>query len=311
MHPAASVIFFTTASGVGYGMLVLLGALAPAGLLPADRWFGGVSLALALVSVTLALLSSTLHLHHPERAWRAFSQWRSAWLSREGVLACVTYAPAAMFAGGWLYFDALSSVWGSITAILAMLTIYSTSMIYVSLKTIPQWHHGLVPPVYLILGVATGAVWLIGIGAGTGAIPALLVYVALVTLALGAALKLVYWKSVDAATPSSDTMTATGLGSIGSVRQLEAPHTVDNWVLREMGFTIARRHVRTLRRITVLLGFAVPFALLAGLTAETLPALPAALLAVVSVSIGVVVERWLFFAEARHVVGLYYGRAPT
>lgn len=311
MHPAASVIFFTTASGAGYGMLVLLGALAPSGLLPTDRWFGGVALALALGLVTAGLLSSTFHLHHPERAWRAFSQWRSAWLSREGVLACLTYAPAVLFAASWLYFEALSGVWGPITAGMAILTIYSTSMIYASLKTIPRWHHGLVPPVYLIIGLASGAVWLVAVAAGVGEIPGLLLYVALAGIASAAALKLLYWRSVDAAAPSSSPGTATALGHIGTVRQLEAPHTVDNWVMREMGFSIARKHIRKLRRITVVLGFAVPFVVLGGLAAGSLPELPAALLAVVSVSVGVVTERWLFFAEARHVVGLYYGRVSV
>lgn len=289
-------------------MLALLGALAPLRLLPAERWFGGVSLALAIGLVSAGLLSSTFHLRHPERAWRAVSQWRSSWLSREGVLALMTYAPASLFAASWLYFDALSGAWGSMTAALAILTLFSTAMIYASLKTIPQWHHAMVPPVYLILGVATGAVWLVAVGAGTGEIPAALLDVALAALALGAAVKLIYWKSIDAAPAPSDAGTATGLGGIGSVRQLEAPHTVDNWVLREMGFSIARKHVRSLRRITVLLGFAVPLAGLAGLATKTLPPLPTAWVVLASVSIGVVVERWLFFAEARHVVGLYYGR---
>ena len=31
-------------------------------------------------------------------------------------------------------------------------------------------------------------------------------------------------------------------------------------------------------------------------------------LAVLSLTLGLVVERWLFFAEAKHAVALYYGR---
>jgi DMSO reductase anchor subunit len=80
MHPAFSVIFFTTASGAGYGLLALLGILAPLGLVPADAGFGALALGLALVLITAGLLASSLHLGHPERAWRAFSQWRSSWL---------------------------------------------------------------------------------------------------------------------------------------------------------------------------------------------------------------------------------------
>src|SRR5256885_1551665 len=105
MHPAFSVIIFTTASGAGYGLLALLGLGATLGLLPADFTFGLVAFGLALGLITGGLLSSTLHLGHPERAWRAFSQWRTSWLSREGVASVATYLPAGLFALGWV-------VWG-------------------------------------------------------------------------------------------------------------------------------------------------------------------------------------------------------
>ena len=82
-------------------MLALLGLLAPLGMVPADPWFGAIALVLALALITAGLLSSTLHLGHPERAWRAFSQWRSSWLSREGVASVATYVPAVIFAFGW------------------------------------------------------------------------------------------------------------------------------------------------------------------------------------------------------------------
>src|SRR6266487_6970719 len=102
VHPALSVIVFTTASGIGYGLLAWVGLLAPIGALPLERRFGAVSLALAIGFITAGLLSSTIHLGHPERAWRAFSQWRSSWLSREGLAALATYVPALAFAVLWL-----------------------------------------------------------------------------------------------------------------------------------------------------------------------------------------------------------------
>lgn len=77
MHPAPSIIAFTTASGAGYGLLFLLAMTAPADLLPARRWFGLAALALALGLITFGLIGSLFHLGHPERAWRALSQWRS------------------------------------------------------------------------------------------------------------------------------------------------------------------------------------------------------------------------------------------
>ncbi len=84
MHPAFSVIFFTTFSGAGYGLWIWLGILAAGNALPA-RTPSLIALGLGFVCVTAGLLSSTLHLGQPQRAWRAFSQWRSSWLSREGV----------------------------------------------------------------------------------------------------------------------------------------------------------------------------------------------------------------------------------
>ena len=98
MQPAYSVIFFTTFSGLGYGLLVLLGLMGGTGLIPADRGFGLAAFGLAFVTVTLGLFASTLHLGHPERAWRAFGEWRTSWLSREGVVAVVTYLPTGGFA---------------------------------------------------------------------------------------------------------------------------------------------------------------------------------------------------------------------
>ncbi len=84
MNPAFSVILLTTASGAGYGMLFWLGILNAAGVMPADLSFGIPAMFIALALATIGLLASTLHLGHPERAWRAISQWRSSWLSREG-----------------------------------------------------------------------------------------------------------------------------------------------------------------------------------------------------------------------------------
>src|SRR3546814_4853981 len=83
MHPAASVIFFTTASGAGYGLLFLLGIAGAFGLAPPDLALGLVGFTLSLGLITAGLLASTFHLGRPERAWRALSQWRSSWLPRE------------------------------------------------------------------------------------------------------------------------------------------------------------------------------------------------------------------------------------
>src|SRR6266481_3482090 len=112
MHPALSIVFFTTASGAGFALLLLIGLAVPLGLLPANGGFGFAALATAFVLAAAGLVSSVFHLGRPERAWRAFSQWRSSWLSREGVLAVATFIPAEIFAIGWVLFGATSGIIG-------------------------------------------------------------------------------------------------------------------------------------------------------------------------------------------------------
>ena len=90
MHPAASVILFTVTSGMGYGLLALLAVLGSLGVLPPDPGLGLAGFGTALALITAGLLASIFHLGHPERAWRALSQWRTSWLSREGVLAIMS-----------------------------------------------------------------------------------------------------------------------------------------------------------------------------------------------------------------------------
>lgn len=308
MNPAPSIIFFTVASGAGYGLLFWTGLLRAFGLVPRTTGFGLLAIGLALVLVTLGLLSSTVHLGRPERAWRALSQWRSSWLSREGVAAIATFAPAGLFflavATGA---EGLALPMGLLAAVGAVVTVWCTGMIYASLPTIRQWHHPLVAPGYVLFGGFSGAVllaMLAGFWDAAGASAA----IAAVLGAGAFALKRAYWSSVDAGPPIATMETATGLGFIGKVRTLDPPHTETNYLLREMAFRIGRVHALRLRRIAALAGFAVPVVLLlvalltGGVLAGVLAVAAAAL-----VTAGLLAERWLMFAEATHTVALYYG----
>jgi len=311
MHPAASVIFFTTASGAGYGLLFLLGLAAGLGLLPDGRGAGLTALGLSLGLITAGLLASTFHLGHPERAWRALSQWRSSWLSREGVAAVATYLPAGLFALGWVVLGRTDGVWagfGLLAGIGAVATVACTAMIYASLPTIRQWRHPLTLPGYLAIALYTGALWLAPLAAGFGADARPVLWLAGLAGLAAAAVKFAYWRAIDGAVAVTTSGTATGLGGLGRVRLLDAPTTSRNYVMREMGFRIARKHADRLRAIAGLTGVGLPLALLAlaaGL--ESGIAVLMLLLAALSGSLGAVVERWLFFAEATHVVTTYYG----
>src|ERR1700730_7538558 len=144
MHPALSIIFFTTSSGAGYALLMLLGLGAPLGLVPPSASFGFAALAIAVLLAVGGLASSAFHLGRPERAWRAFSQWRSSWLSREGVFSALTFLPTGIFGIGWVFFDTtegLVGLCGIFAAALAAETILATGMIYPSLEPIHQWHN--------------------------------------------------------------------------------------------------------------------------------------------------------------------------
>jgi len=314
MNPAFSVVLLTTAAGAGYGMLFWLGVLNAVRVLPASAWFGVPAALVAVALAAVGLLASTFHLGHPERAWRAISQWRTSWLSREGVMAIVTFLPALGFPLAWALAGAGAGVTvtlGVLAAACGLATVASQAMIYATLKPIRQWYHHAVLPNYLLLSLFSGAACLAGFAVffspGAARIAAGIAVVAAVAAVAG---KLGYWRSIDRAPATSTIESATGLGFLGTVRSLEVPHTEENYLLREMGFVIGRRHAARLRKIALALGFAAPaLLLLVGALGGGALALVALPLAAVGAVGGIYLERWLFFAEATHTVTLYYGRA--
>jgi DMSO reductase anchor subunit len=311
MHPALSIVFFTTASGAGFALLLLLGLAVPLGLLPESSGFGFVALATAFVLAAAGLVSSAFHLGHPERAWRAFSQWRSSWLSREGVMSVMTFVPAAVFGIGWIFFgvtDGVIGLCGFLAAICAAVTIACTGMIYASLKPIRQWHNRWVVPNYFTLGLMAGFLLLDLIIRFWVVRPVGTPLLALLTVLTAWWSKEAYWRFIDTNSAPSTVASATALGSRGRVRMLEPPHTQDNYLLQEMGFSIARKHKTRLRLIARTAAFVLPALLsLVALIGTGMTAAVAAALAVLSAALGLVIERWLFFAEAKHTVMLYYG----
>ncbi len=305
MHPAYSVILFTTASGAGYGLLALLGLVGFNHGQASSMVFGIVAMVIALGLITIGLLSSTFHLGHPERAWRALSQWRTSWLSREGVVAVLTYPPALAFGLVWsglVEAPQWIAPLGIITAALAIFTVVCTGKIYSTLTTIRAWNTSVTVPVYVFFGLATGACLLAAITSVFGNFPAFLVSMSAMLLVITIGLKMTYWKHIDTE-PRSYTMgDATGLGRIGEVSQWELPHSSLNYVQKEMGYVVARRHATRLRGLVVIsLLFAIGFLLL------SLVIPYAAILAAAVALFAAAVERWLFFAEAQHVSTLFYG----
>jgi DMSO reductase anchor subunit len=303
MHPALSVIFFTTLSGAGYGLLfwaawhALTGASAPRTLL--------VCIALAIVLSTIGLLSSMLHLGKPARAWRAFSQWRTSWLSREGVAAMGTFG-IALLLGVALQIGVAGHVVAVLAMLSALVTVYCTAMIYGSLKPIPAWRHGLVPTVYVAFSLFTGGLLFCAIATLLGRpVSNMAAFAGVIVAIVLWVLKAKYWRDIDVPLP------ATRGDAIGLPQRkatvFERPHTEANYLTKEMGFVVARKHARLLRRLAVVLFAVMPVVLLLPawffVHLDPTPWFAAAALCAL---VGAFFERWLFFAEAKHFVTLYY-----
>jgi DMSO reductase anchor subunit len=318
MNPALSVIFFTTLSGAGYGLLFWSALAALTGGASARALL--VATLLALVLASAGLLASFWHLGKPLRAWRAFSQWRTSWLSREGVAAVLTYIPALLFAAALLPAMIGSRAQGEpveINAVgllvafalmaCALATVACTAMIYASLKPIPAWRHRLVLPGYFGFALLCGGLLLVAISAWSGASPTRGMALGGIGLAaLLAALKLHYWRAIDAAPLPATRGDAVGLPR-RTVTVFERPHTESNYLTREMAFVVARAHAQRLRWLALLLFAVVPIGCLFALGRSDVIAPGTWLwIAALAALAGAFVERWLFFAQARHLVTLYY-----
>lgn len=289
MQPAPSVILFSVLSGLGFGYLACLGL----GLVTAHGWTAFCLWGIGYGFAVIGLLAATFHLGNPQRALLAFTQWRSSWLSREAwaaVTSLMVLAPVA--AGAWLDFAMPRSL-GIIGAALSIGTVGCTSMIYAQLRTVPRWNHWTVPATFLAFAITGGV---IVAGQQTAA----------VILCIGLAALLIYGFATGDqrfAARASTLGTATGLGGIGVPTVFENPHTGGNYLLREMVFVVARKHAVKLRVIAVFAAAVLPAAGLLALPEGIFTTAFALLLHL----FGAFAARWLFFAEAEHVVGLYYG----
>ncbi len=305
MHPAISVIFFTVVSGAGYGLmaLVTLSMLFKIdGGLDHDQVL--VSGTLAMILITIGLMSSSLHLANPKNAWRSMSRFRTSWLSREAVLAVSFYPMAALWLLQWYLDSSMSNV---VTLVLTFLLFagsiavnFATGMLYASLKTIPQWNTSLVPANYIMLGLMLGSLLLTLLRLYYGLPIDQMLIINIGLIATAGILKIMYYFWIGKPHgPSINTATAF---TRATVRLFDVGHTSGTFLTDEFGYQVARFKILLLRWVVYLAAFLIPGTLLAyNLEFDSLMVL------LVLAFIGVFVERWLFFAEARHVVTLYHG----
>ncbi|BBU27634.1 DMSO reductase [Burkholderia sp. THE68] len=311
MKPAFSVVFLTTLSGAAQGLLIALVGVevfAKLGLTgaPAQLFFV-VGAALSVVLGVLGLIASFFHLGHPERAWRAIAMWRTSWLSRECLCLPAFLGCSALYGiAHWL-----SAPWslaiGVIGVIASAALFVCTAMIYACLRFLQEWATPLTMVNFVLLGCASGftlatacAAWLApSLAAGLAACACTL------TLA-GCATRVAALKRNARLRPKSTVQSATGIKG-PNVVQKSRGFTAGAFNLREFFHGRSPEAIARIKWTFLVGAFGVPFVLmLLGISTQSV-----ALFCLASVTqyLGLVAERWFFFAEARHPQNIYYARA--
>tara|TARA_Y100001970_G_C14232921_1_gene859831 strand:- start:2222 stop:3163 length:942 start_codon:yes stop_codon:yes gene_type:complete len=309
MHPSKSIILFTVMSGTGYGILICLSYFTLISEINLEYNFKILIMLFSFLFISLGLLSSTLHLGHPERAWRSFSQWRSSWLSREGLAAVITYIPLMLFYLLWYLDISLYKYFLHTAAILSLVTIYCTGQMYATLKTIPAWNNVLVTPIYIINAISMGSLSLYCFTRFYDIAILQLYEFTLISLTLCLILKIIYWFYIRTKTTSSAN-TATGLGEKNDVSFFEGPHTGKNFLTTEMINIIKKENANFLRLCFIILTGVLPVYVIvqeASLIIDIFIIKLSFLITLILALIGMLIERYLFFIQAKHVVSLYYG----
>ena len=322
MKPAFSVILLTTLIGAGQGLFLALFTVqtyALVGLLPSGDgralYVAGSALALALLALGLA--ASFAHLGRPERAWRSAAQWRTSWLSREvivlpafmaavalyGLLHAIDPAPVLSTTAQGPALDLTLAV-GLVATLLAFALFVCTGMIYACLRFLAEWATPLTPLNYTLLGGASGFT----LAAALAAVVApprvgflagwAIVLTLLAALGRGAAL----WRNARLK-PRSTIQSATGVKH-PQVVQKSMGFMGGSFNTREFFHGATLSTLRLVRPAFLLLAFAVPLALLALGRDDASRALLGA--AFVVQFVGLLAERWYFFAQANHPQNLYY-----
>ena len=308
MHPSKSIIFFTVISGTGYG--IFIGLLFNI-LFMEISYSLNYKLFISLVSflmIVLGLLSSTLHLGHPERAWRAFSQWKSSWLSREGLVSVITFFPMVLF-----YYFWINNINGYvflliILCIFSLLTIFCTGQMYATLKTIPSWNNSLVTPIYIFNGITVGSLFVYSINFYFNYNIFLYEKFIIITIILNLLLKISYWILIRQKT-NTNIQTAVGIKS-KNISFFEGPHTGKNYLTTEMINKSNNKNNNFLRLTFCILTFIIPLYMInqySTLIADQFILKLSMIFVFILALVGMIIERYLFFIQSKHVVGLYYG----
>lgn len=318
MNPAWSVITFTTAAGAGQGLVVALALALASGTAISGR-MQSTALAVALVLLAVGLAASFLHLGRPERAWRAMAMWRTSWLSREVIVLPLFMA---VVLGWWLVVitgqpasSAAPSTSGAMVALLALTLALAavlwvcTAQIYACLRFIQEWAHPLTLVNFVLIGLASGSVLASALAAAFGErawLAQLLPWALTLTFAAWAA-RIASLLRNASLKHRSTAQSATGIASARLV-QTSMGMSAGAFNTREFFHGASNAAIRHVRLAVHGLGFALPAALLVAARDAGSPQTLLLSLAVLAQVPGLLAERWLFFAQARHPQNLYYQR---
>ena len=321
MHPAFSVIFLTTLIGVGQGLFLALftgQVYSVAKLLPAQsNEFYALGSAVALACLIAGLLASFFHLGHPERAWRAMAQWRTSWLSREVIVLPVFMFLVALYGVyhylGWTtpLFTIASIVpvdttllIGSIGTIAAFLLFLCTAMIYASLRFLQEWHTPLTVANYTFLGIASGFMLAAALSAYMGVdLVSFYGLWAVIATVLGLISRFASLSRNKRIKRKSTHQTAIGVRHTKVVQKAQG-FMGGSFNTREFFHGRSDGSLGFIKTSFILLVFIVPIALIVMAYMLESTVLPLSAFAIQYV--GLLFERYHFFADAQHPQNLYY-----
>lgn len=325
MHPAFSVLFLTTFIGIGQGLLIALVTgqwyfVIGASGTQETGMFYGLGAALSLVFLGLGLLASFFHLANPQRAWRAATKWRTSWLSREVVVLPAVMGLTIIY-GAVHLLDLKLVVWtfdnqkaldltmavGFLAAGASLLLFVCTGMIYACVKFIREWSSSWTVINFTLMGLASGFTLAAGFATEMDSRLGGFFIGAAITLTLvamaGRAFHL--WRNTRLKTGST-LKSAIGIHH-PQIRQISQGFMGSSFNTTEFRHPGGGEMVKGLVAFFLVFGFAMPAALLAaGLASAETPFL---WMAFASQFLGLMAERWAFFAQGRHVQNLYYQRA--
>lgn len=303
MNPAFSIIFFTTLSGTAQGLVLVLAASCLAGaevgqaFLASSLWASGALL-------VLSLASSFFHLGHPMRAWRAALMWRTSWMSREVIVLPVFIALVL----GWSLALPVASlqIWFQFAAIAGALLLWlCTAMIYVCIRFIQEWAHPITVANYTLIGLSSGLVLAgaLAILLGERSFARELVLPTIAITAIAWSVRCVSLARNNRIKPKSTLQSATGIHAKRLV-QKSMGMTGGSFNTREFFCGVGAATVKRIKAGFQVMAFLIPMACVA---LAQMPGWEAGWLVAVPIQyLGVVAERWLFFAQANHPQNLYY-----